>query len=137
MEHLNSRTTSWLSLVAETAGVAGATIARVEVCLQPSAVRQSGPLCAVVQLQDLFGNVVGQTQIWGEEADFLQGQYADLGCDLSSTRGAQVVAWFIDDESTPSGKLQAPAQARRCSFDVTRAMKLMLSQEGEAIFDAA
>lgn len=123
--------TSWLSLVAETAGVSGATVARVVLFLgAPTEIPANRPRRAWIQIQDPAGRVVGATQAWGDEADFLSGLSTDVGCDLDGGAGWSVIAW-LDEESNPllaePRHQVAPPHAARCPFDMYRAMKLMLT----------
>lgn len=126
------QSTSWLSLVAETAGVSGATVARVVLFMGAQAGSPaSRPRRAWIQIQDPAGRVVGATQVWGDEADFQSGLSTDVGCDLDGSAGCEVVAW-LDEEShsllaEPRHQV-APPHAARCGFDVTHAMKLILTR---------
>lgn len=126
MEHSVSHSgcSSWLSLVAETAGVSGATIARVELNARDEFF---GPVRAVIQVIDDRGQVVGATTWSGHATDLLEGVALDIGCDLSSTWGSQVVAWIEEQDVVTSARFaQAPTYATRHSFDPIRSMKLML-----------
>lgn len=124
---------SWLSLVAETAGVPGATIARVELFLsenisrdKSSLGRASAPLRAIVQVHDAEGRVVGATYWHGDATDLARGVPVDLGCDLNSTWGARVVAWLDDETVCGPSQAVAPDHVSEKSFDPFSAMKLML-----------
>lgn len=126
MEHSVSHSGcgSWLSLVAETAGVSGATIARVELSAHD---QFYGPIRAVIQVVDDRGQIVGATRWSGNAADLATGVAVDLGCDLSSTWGSQVIAWVEQASVVSSPRCaEAPQYATHHSFDPIRSMKLML-----------
>lgn len=143
MEHGFDQATygSWLSLVAETAGVSGATIARVELhsvdSVRPRRLgRRSSkrpdessslPVRAVVQVRDAQGAVVGATYWYGNQEDLARGVAVDFGCDLHASRGSQIIAW-IDDQQTICSARQAlaPQHASQRPFESFKAMKLML-----------
>lgn len=116
---------SWLSLVAETAGVSGATITRVELA---SAEHRSGPTRAIVQIQNRDGQVMGATYWYGDGSDLNAGISVDLGCDLTTPLGSSVVAWIDEEKLTVSAQRAiAPPHAARLRFSRTTGMKLMLS----------
>lgn len=131
---------SWLSLVAETAGVSGATIARVELHSVDSVARaprsQRGAslsLRAVIQIQDAWGDVVGATYWYGNEEDLAGGVAVDLGCDFHVSPGSRVVAW-IDDQQTVCSARQAlaPQHASEQAFEPFKGMKLGLHKDPDS-----
>jgi len=116
---------SWLSLVAETAGVSGATITRVEL---GSHDRLHGAKRAVVQLRDRRGQVIGAAYWYGDGSDLSAGVSVDLGCDLAAPAGSTLIAWIDEDALTISARSAAPSlSAVSRLFDRTTGMKLMLS----------
>ncbi len=114
---------SWLSLVAETAGVAGTAIARVK--LQASALL--GPARVVVQLVDSDQEVVGATYWYGEGSDLETGVSVDIGCDFFTAHDIEVRAW-VDDGLTSSSarRALAPHLVACAPYDENVAMKLSL-----------
>ncbi len=159
MEHGIDQATygSWLSLVAETAGVSGATIARVELhtvnSIGPKRLgrrsndradsKGSTPVRVVVQVHDVQGSVVGATYWYGDQEDLERGVAVDFGCDLDVNRGSQIVAWIDDQQIVCSARQAlAPEHASSRLFESFRAMKLMLRnapqiQGGEPLSAAA
>lgn len=129
-QQATTQRTSWLSLVAETAGVSGATVARVEIRGE-SALGQAGSQWtrAILQIQDDAGAVVGAVAWEGEARELAQGVTVDVGCDLESAVASRVVGWI---QTSPAGtdpsRALPPWHATARSFDPTRAMKLMLHQ---------
>lgn len=122
--------TSWLSLVAETAGVSGATVARVEIRGE-SALGRTGSAWtrAILQVQDDSGAVMGAVAWEGEARELAQGVTVDIGCDLEGAPASRVVGWIrTSPESTDPARALPPWHAATRSFDPTRAMKLMLHQ---------
>lgn len=119
---------SWLSLVAETAGVSGATVARVEIQSQKLAsTPRSGSVRAVIQIQDDFGGVVGAGTWEGDVRDLAHGVSLDVGCDLGAGLGTRVVGWIQPDpRPVDPARTLAPFDATGRYFDPTQAMKLML-----------
>jgi hypothetical protein len=111
---MNTMTTSltptWLSLVAETAGVAGASVTRVK--LKASGAR--GVVRAIVQVLDQQGRVVGASVWVGDGIDLVCGTYVDLGCDFSALDGLHIVAWLTSIlDQQPASRALAPAFASR------------------------
>jgi hypothetical protein len=114
---------SWLALVAETAGVPGAAIARVEL----SGSSWSGPVRAVVQIVDAWDQVVGAGSWYGEGSDLLRGATLDIGYDLYSSRGLSVVAWIDSDRRAGTARLaHAPESAVRTACDRNVTIRLRL-----------
>jgi hypothetical protein len=122
---------TWLSLVAETAGVSGATIARIELggYISPD----EGPtdprasLRAIVQIHDSTGVVIGATSWEGTSAELAATTAIDLGCDLGASLGSRVVGWIEAPQHSVEPRLaRAPHDAAARYFDPTRSMKLML-----------
>jgi len=100
---------TWLSLVAETAGVAGACVTRIR--LRATSAR--GVVRAVVQVQDRHGRVVGATDWIGDGIDLVCGAYVDLGCDFSALDELHIVAWLTSpQDQQPAVTAVAPAQRR-------------------------
>lgn len=117
---------SWLSLVAETAGVAGAGVARVELI---SAASSSRLVTCVVQLVGRYGQVLAATRWVGPSADLTRGVKIDLAYDLESTEDVFLVGWRQEKALTGSAyHEQAPVGVSALPFDPTRAMKLMLGR---------
>lgn len=111
---MNTMTTSlaptWLSLVAETAGVAGAYVTRVK--LRASGAR--GVVRAIVQVLDRQGRVVGASDWVGDGIDLVCGTYVDLGCDFNALEGLQIVGWLTSIlDQQPASLAFAPAVTRR------------------------
>jgi hypothetical protein len=107
--------TSWLSLVAETAGVEGATIARVNVAGRSTF---EGVSTVYVQVIDSHSNVVGAARRAITAADLQQGFSVDVGCDLLIALGATVVAWMERGLPERSARDQmVPAHATRRHFE--------------------
>jgi len=105
-----SLTPTWLSLVAETAGVAGACVTRIK--LRAKSVR--GVVRAIVQVLDGNGRVVGASDWIGDGIDLVCGTYVDLGCDFSALDGLQIVAWLTSIlDQQPASLALAPALAGR------------------------
>ncbi len=121
---------SWLSLVAETAGVSGATVARVELCARmPEGQSPHQPAHAVVQILDDFGRVIAAAAWEGESRELERGVCLDVGCDLGSAWGSLVVAWIEPGSRSRRPELvTAPKDAAARYFEPTRAMKLMLAE---------
>jgi hypothetical protein len=124
--------TSWLSLVAEIAGVSGATVARVELCTPFAPAQLTKPVRAIVQIQSCSDEISGAAQTWGTVAELVEGLRVDVGCDLSETLGATIVAWIEIEPNCPNQFVEAqnavaPRNATRTALDPTRAMKLMLA----------
>lgn len=120
---------SWLSLVAETAGVPGTAIARVLLAGPPVA----GQARAVVQVKNSQGQVVGAAYWYGEGYDLAVGASVDIGFDMSSTDELRVVAW-LDDESgfTPPRARVAPHDAASRLYDRGVAAQLWLKPQNAA-----
>lgn len=123
---------TWLSLVAETAGVSGATVARVVLQAPWFAGRSTKAVRAIVQIHDSWGQIMGAAQAWGAAEQLSEGLRVDVGCDLSATLGATVVAWIEVEPHCPNQFVEAhqasaPMGAARTTLDPTRAMKLMLA----------
>ena len=131
----HSKINSWLSLVAETAGVSGATIMRLKI---EANTRGSGCTRAVVQVRDSVGKVLGATYWYGRSEQLLDGVTVDLGCDLETHVGTEVVGWIESGGAAidPRGA-QAPQKLARTFFHPTRAMKLMLLGEEPIVAEAA
>lgn len=119
---------SWLSLVAETAGVSGATVARVEIQGQElTSPPTDGSVRAIIQIQDDFGAVVGAGTWEGDVRDLVHGVSLDVGCDLGAGFGTRVVGWIeADPRPIDPARAPAPFDATGRYFDPTQAMKLML-----------
>jgi len=127
MEHLAAPSrSSWLSLVAETAGVAGAGIARVVL----AAPQLAGPVRAVVQIHDHFGQVVGATHWYGEGCDLRTGATVDLGYDVLVPSDLKVVAW-IDRalDRAPALLALPPREAVARDYDPRIALRLNLDAQ--------
>lgn len=110
-----SRRSSWLSLVAETAGVSGIEVTRVQISCSEC---PRGTSSVVVQMQDRYGRVIGAARAkrWG--ADLAQGVSVDVGYDSWEARGATLIAWIEPSTSfEPARQLAAPARAARAPFD--------------------
>jgi hypothetical protein len=124
----NNQRQSWLSLVAETAGMSGATVARVQ--LQANGGRQRIPggwVRATVQIQDELGNVVGATSWDGDARELAEGVSVDVGCDLGAGWGRHIVGWIQNDPyAVEPTRVVAPWDAATRFFEPARAMKLML-----------
>lgn len=134
MNHLVAPSrSSWLSLVAETAGVVGAAIARVE--LQARGL--SGPVRAVVQVVDAQGQVVGAANWYGDGSDLGRGASVDIGCDFSSS-DLRAVAWIDEPRSAVPARLaQAPRHAASGKCDPFEAIHLDLHPRRRARPQAA
>lgn len=119
---------SWLSLVAETAGVSGATVLRIEIRGESVLGRAEDEwVRAIVQIQDAFGGVVGAVGWEGQARELAQGVNVDIGCDLAAAWGSRVVGWIpITNESVEPARAVAPLNATARAFEPSRAMKLML-----------
>jgi hypothetical protein len=125
------KTSSWLSLVAETAGVSGATITRVQ--LQGFA-GQADAVRAIVQVLDSRGRVIGASYWDGDSRELAQGVMVDLGCDLGAALGSRIVGWIVDEHTgIEARRAVAPYDAAGQYFDPTRAMKLMLTAPAPAV----
>lgn len=129
-QQATTQRTSWLSLVAETAGVSGATVARVEIRGE-SALGRAGSEWrhAILQVQDDSGAIVGAVAWEGEARELAQGVTVDVGCDLEGGFASRVIGWIQTSApgSDPAHALP-PWHAAACTFDPTRSMKLMLHQ---------
>lgn len=130
---------SWLSIVAETAGVSGATIERLEICSDgkwnDSA---SGSIRAIVQILDDLGRVIGAAAWEGQHAELANGVRLDVGCDLEAAWASRVVGWI--DPSLHTNRPEraiAPWDATGRFFERGRAMKLMLRQPEATSFVAS
>lgn len=124
-------TSTWLALVAETAGVAGAGVARVQ--LRARGVR--GPARVIVQVIDRHQRVVGASDWTGDGADLALGTSADVGCDTQELEGLRIVAW-IDEPKTAIAPWFAPVPAHGASRaydpDVTTTLELSLPRHSLA-----
>lgn len=100
---------TWLSLVAETAGVAGACVTRIR--LRASSAR--GLVRAIVQVQDRQGRVVGASDWIGDGIDLVCGAYVDLGCDFTALDELHIVAWLTSPhDQQPAVTAHAPTLRR-------------------------
>ncbi len=133
--HASSSSPSWLSLVAETAGVSGAMISRIH--LQGETHLQ-GPARVIVQVLDREGQVIGATRWYGKSEELSEGTVVDVGCDLGATLEALVVGWietkvaYADPRAT-----LAPIEKSTLYFNPMHAMKLMLLSPTPVIANAA
>lgn len=148
---------SWLSLVAETAGVPGATVARVEIYGDKAVGRGNGDLLApkgwgggsvtseasassegsaasvssvraVIQIRDDSGALLGAASWEGSARELAEGVTVDVGCDLSAGLGTRVVGWIHSGAGpVDTARPFAPWYAASRYFDPTHAMKLMLT----------
>lgn len=115
---------SWLSLVAETAGVADCSVARVELVGAPFGVR--GDVRIVVQVLGAGGLVLGATTWEGNARELARGVFVDLGTS-GATGGERVVAW-VDAKASQNNVfddidpffLAAPRGATRAQLDEHR-----------------
>ncbi len=120
---------SWLSLVAETAGVAGAGVARIELICPDCA---PGFVTAVVQLLGPYGQVLAATRWVGRGSELSRGVKIDLAYDLESSDDIHLIGWQQRTalQGSPSAALapETPTVVRfhPTRFHPTRAMKLML-----------
>jgi hypothetical protein len=125
MTHLASSHSSWLELVAETAGVAGAGVVRVEL----SAPAARGSVRAVVQVVDRHEQVIGATYWYGDGADLRSGTAVDVGCDFSSLHGLRIVAWLDEPQQNRAPRhAVAPVHASSCAYDPFVTMSLELKR---------
>jgi hypothetical protein len=122
MAHL-SKADSWLSLVAETAGVSGRAVWPVDLSLPLGAAASERLLRARVQIVTEWGQVVGSSELVAPVEDFWRGTKVEVGCDLVDAIGSHVVAW-IEEAGAPSAR--PPLHASLVDFNPSRAMKLML-----------
>jgi len=123
---ISTHRSSWLSLVAETAGVAGASISRVQV--QCPEFSDEGAT-VFIQLLDSNGKVLSAARQFTTGSELSRGLSMDLGLDLSVTAAGLVVAW-AEAGSARKGALRArpPARATSVAFDPTRPAELLLSE---------
>ncbi len=126
---------NWLSLVAETAGVPGAAVARVQL----GAIGVVGPVRAVVQVLDASDRVLGATYWYGEGTDLAAHATVDIGYeyDFIHREPLRVAAW-IDGQLDihPARYVVAPPHAAIRPYDRTAGLKLMLEEEHPAIHAA-
>lgn len=99
-----SATPSWLSLIAEAAGVEASQVARIE--LRGQAV---GPQSVIVQIVAQSGRVLGAERWEGRAEDLKHGVRVDLGVWMTpeDAREARAIA-FID----PTGGRAEPSRLR-------------------------
>lgn len=122
--HISSGS-SWLSLVAETAGCGGATVSRIQLrCFE------SLDDFATIYLQvvDSRGRLVEAMRLAVSGADLQDGVSVDLGYELETVLGAELIAWVEPGIVPDSARLtQPPPSARRRIFDPLAPMDLTLS----------
>lgn len=125
--HPRQRST-WLSLVAETAGVSGATVVRVPVrCPQFSAASAT----VYVQVRNHTGAVVGAARQTIRGAELREGVALDLGVELESGLGGMVVAWVDERPALLGARVAtAPAAATRAPFEPFFPSVLLLRNPG-------
>lgn len=129
-QRVENQRKSWLSLVAETAGVSGATVARVEICGEKVMGQMEGDwVRAIIQIKDDFGSVVGAVSWDGTAGELADGVTVDVGCDLSAGFGSHVVGW-LQKSAAPVDPVLAhcPRDATSRYFDPAQSMKLMLKR---------
>jgi len=120
---------SWLSLVAETAGVPGTAIARVLL----SGPAGAGQWRAVVQVKTARGQVVGAAYAHGEEYDLALGASVDIGFDVLTQDELHVVAWLDDGAVFGPARAQAePAHATSKVYEPGTAVHLFLKLQDAA-----
>jgi hypothetical protein len=123
--HTESRN-SWLSLVAEAAGVSGTAIMRVGV--RSLDIQSSGTI--YLQVLDRHGHVCGATRHRARAGELFDTVFLDLGFDWEGRANTTLIAW-VDCESPTGGAwtAEAPEWATTVAFEPTHAMKLMLTLE--------
>ena len=115
---------SWLSLVAETAGMADCSIARVE--LQGPSFG-SGDRRVIVQVLGANGAVLGAATWTGPARDLARGVVVDLG--YSGYGGASTVMAWIDPSDVGAEPFFSAATSRAVTAPLVsdRASRLMLA----------
>lgn len=119
---------TWLSLVAETAGVSGATVVRVPVrCPRFSA----DSATVYVQVRSRAGAVVGAARQTIRGADLREGVALDLGVELEAGLSGMVVAW-VEERPVLLGARAAtvPDGATRAPFEPFFPSVLLLHSPG-------
>lgn len=115
---------SWLSLVAETAGMADCSIARVELQGPSSG---SGDRRVIVQVLGANGAVLGAATWTGPARDLARGVVVDLG--YSGYGGASTVMAWIDPSDVGAEPFFSAATSRAVTAPLVgdRASRLMLA----------
>lgn len=118
---------SWLSLVAETAGVSGVTSARIELEMPVGSRVWARTLRGHVQIVTPSGEVVGETTIVAPVEDFWDGLSVQVDCDLTSAIGSRVIAQVEQVGTRSTDRAHGPLLLMAAhEFEPARAMKLML-----------
>jgi hypothetical protein len=130
MNHITAPSrSSWLSLVAETAGVSGAVVARVQLQSRRNRVFSR----AVVQILDATDHILGACYWYGDGADLCAGTSVDIGYDLDSAGGLRVRAWLDDSTIMLPARLAEPTEDALCvSYDPAITPKLIFGNPTHA-----